>query len=95
MRIQKFPFFSYYCPMVNLAAQPERFLRRGGQVPKLKGGWILKHIMVLESVLQQVLQLPGLRKIWGLAESAEKIDQPQGGTGTVSDAVERHSLGRA
>lgn len=83
--------------MVNLVAQPKRFLRRAGQVPgqaKLKGGWMQKHIMVLESALQQVLQLPGLRNIWGLLGSAEKVDQPQGGTGTVSDAVARHSLGR-
>lgn len=81
--------------MVNLVAQQEPFLSRGGQVSKLKGGWMLKHIKVLESVLQQVLQLPGLRKIWGLLGSAGKIYQPQGGTGTVSDAVARHSLGRA
>lgn len=84
--------------MVNLAAQAEQFLRRGGQVPRQaepKGGWMQKHIMVLESALQQVLQLPGLRNIWGLLGSAEKIDQPPGGTGTVSDAVARHSLGRA
>lgn len=58
--------------MVNLVAQQEPFLSRGGQVSKLKGGWMLKHIKVLESVLQQVLQLPGLRKIWGLLGSAGK-----------------------
>lgn len=32
--------------------------------------------------------------IWDLLGSAEKIDQPQGGIGTVSDAVARHSLGK-
>lgn len=68
MHIQKFPVFfllltSSSKKMVNLAAQPEQFLRRGGQVPRqaeLKGGWMQKHIMMPESALQQVLQLPGL-----------------------------------
>lgn len=84
--------------MVNVAAQPEQFLRRGDQVPRQaesKGGWMQKHIMVLESALQQVLQLPWWRNIWGLLGSAEKGDPPQAGTDTVSDAIARHSLGRA
>lgn len=98
MHIQQFHGFPYYCPMVNVAAQPEQFLRRGDRVPRQtesKGGWMQKHIMVLESALQQVLQLPWWRNIWGLLGSAEKRDPPQAGTDTVSDAIARHSLGRA
>lgn len=41
MHIQQFPAFPYYFPMVNVAAQPERLLRRGDQVPRQaesKGG---------------------------------------------------------
>lgn len=54
-----------------------------------------KHIMVLESAPQQVLQLPGLRSIWGLLGAAEKRDQPQRGADALSDAIARHNLGRA
>lgn len=75
---------------MNLAAQ---FLRRGGQVP----GRIQRGVDGEAHYGAGFSPTAGLAASWAEEHlgSAEKIDQPQGGTGTVSDAAARHSRGRA